>query len=356
MADIDVLVAAGLIPQNKIAAARAAASDAGNPSTTQTTSTQTTVMQAVAGTNASGCLDLSMNVSEGMSGSAVAALQRFLAQVGHYSGDITAYFGPVTREALEHFQKAEGIVLNGTPDTTGFGSAGPQTRATIKSISCGGASAASATGTASAEGLGTVAGPGDFFGYDLNELLDNYNADFSYEPNTSYDIDFSYNPDLGYDPDWGYELDFDFDLDFDWDSDFAYEPEFWASEEDAVKVYMEIKDSDGDFVEGSVKAIEVGSRTVTVRWDSENARNCSLEGDFLERNISIPTSGEADVYLANPSYTIASKITPSTYIAGFDTVESKYAFGLRVACDDGVLYGSSAQWSTMVHIKDGATE
>lgn len=357
MADIEVLIAAGLIPQQNIAAARAAvAGTSGTQPAPRQTSGTSSWSGTAAGTDASGCLDLSLNLREGMSGTAVAALQQFLARLGHYTGDVTSYFGPVTRKALETFQKAEGIVLQGTPDTTGYGLVGPKTRESIKAISCGGTGTAGSIGSASGDPSGLPAGPGDFFGYDLNDLLNNYDVDFTYEPNTSYDLDFSYNPDLGYDPDWGYELDFDFDLDFDWDSDFAYEPEFWASDEDAVRVYMEVKDSDGDFVEGSVAAIEVGGRTVTVRWDSENAKQCWLAGDFLERNISVPTSGEADIYLANPSYTIASKVTQSQYLSGFDLVESKYAFGLRVVCDDAVMYGSSAQWAAMVHIKDGVTE
>src|SRR3989338_6850347 len=58
----------------------------------------------------------------------VVALQSILKENWFYAHpEITGYFGLLTQQAVEAFQKAKGIVSNGTPQTTGYGRVGPQT-------------------------------------------------------------------------------------------------------------------------------------------------------------------------------------------------------------------------------------
>ena len=63
----------------------------------------------------------------------VTKLQRFLASNSaiYPEGLITGYFGPLTELAVKRWQAANGIVSSGTPDTTGYGVVGPNTRAAI---------------------------------------------------------------------------------------------------------------------------------------------------------------------------------------------------------------------------------
>lgn len=62
----------------------------------------------------------------------VSMLQRFLTGSGHYTfGEITGYYGSVTETAVQKWQSQNGVVSDGSPDTTGFGVVGPRTRAAI---------------------------------------------------------------------------------------------------------------------------------------------------------------------------------------------------------------------------------
>ena len=61
----------------------------------------------------------------------VGALQDFLASQGFFTGSTTAFFGPMTEEALKHWQAAQGIATSGVPGTTGWGVFGPKTRSVI---------------------------------------------------------------------------------------------------------------------------------------------------------------------------------------------------------------------------------
>lgn len=69
----------------------------------------------------------------GSTGSQVTELQTYLATNPsiYPSGLITGYFGPLTQAAVQRFQTAQGIVSDGTPETTGYGRVGPQTMARI---------------------------------------------------------------------------------------------------------------------------------------------------------------------------------------------------------------------------------
>jgi hypothetical protein len=65
----------------------------------------------------------------GYSGSDVESLQRYLIDQGLLAvGNATGYFGPLTQQGVESFQKREGIVSSGSVDTTGWGAFGPITR------------------------------------------------------------------------------------------------------------------------------------------------------------------------------------------------------------------------------------
>ena len=79
----------------------------------------------------------------GTEGSIVAVIQRILnqdpdtmvASVGAGStGHESNYFGAMTRQAVERFQKKYNIVATGTPETTGFGIVGPRTWQKMKEV------------------------------------------------------------------------------------------------------------------------------------------------------------------------------------------------------------------------------
>lgn len=311
------------------------------PTATATTSASTATSSS-APTGSVDCLDLVINLTEGVSGTAVTSLQNFLKQQGHFTHpQATGYFGPVTTKAVQLFQKAQGIVLNGTPSTTGFGAVGPKTRQTIKDLTCVGGSGANG-GTTD----GTNPGTGSFFGYDLDTLLNSYKPDFNYDVSSAYDFDSSYELDgeyeldFNYEVDMDYDLDFDFDADLDYDSDFDYELDFGGYGEDGVKVVFAAQATTSAFI-ASMNPIEVSSRNAVLQWDSDNADVCELSGDFPERNMFVPLKGQATVYLVNPSYTV-----PKTE----DT--SKPAFGFRLTCSVDETYGASASAILLLHIKE----
>jgi peptidoglycan hydrolase-like protein with peptidoglycan-binding domain len=66
----------------------------------------------------------------------ISKLQAFLAATGDFDHAVTGYFGPLTTAAVQSWQKRNGIVSAGTPDTTGYGYVGPRTRAAILAVSC----------------------------------------------------------------------------------------------------------------------------------------------------------------------------------------------------------------------------
>lgn len=94
-----------------------------------TTATATVTATPLAG--GSGCPSLSRTLARGASGEDVRALQAFLKGKGFFNEEPTGYFGAITEAALQSFQSAEGIVSSGDAASTGFGVAGPRTRARI---------------------------------------------------------------------------------------------------------------------------------------------------------------------------------------------------------------------------------
>lgn len=72
----------------------------------------------------------------GSRGADVTELQTYLAANTNIypSGLITGYFGPLTQTAVERFQVAQGIVSEGTPETTGYGRVGPRTMIRVNAL------------------------------------------------------------------------------------------------------------------------------------------------------------------------------------------------------------------------------
>ncbi len=91
----------------------------------------------------SSCITLSYNLYAGQTdastGGQVTQLQTYLG-----ISPTTGYFGPLTEEAVQNWQSAKGIVTSGSPDTTGYGFVGPQTRSVM---SCGGNASTVASNT-----------------------------------------------------------------------------------------------------------------------------------------------------------------------------------------------------------------
>ncbi len=82
------------------------------------------------------CVQLSrslfLGVSDSETAGEVSKLQQFLTKTGHYTyGKPTGYFGPATQIAVQAWQKSNGVVLSGSPETTGYGVVGPSTRSAI---------------------------------------------------------------------------------------------------------------------------------------------------------------------------------------------------------------------------------
>ena len=91
--------------------------------------------QAVVSTTASTtpCLMLNNNlyadITDATTNGEVSKLQQFLG------GRVTGYFGPLTLQLVQSWQTTHGVVSSGSPDTTGYGYAGPKTRT---AMSCAG--------------------------------------------------------------------------------------------------------------------------------------------------------------------------------------------------------------------------
>src|SRR3989344_1480327 len=78
------------------------------------------------------CPILASNLSFGMQGADVRALQTFLISHGALSSDsATGYFGKLTQSAVQDYQLQQDIISSGTSAATGFGKVGPKTRASI---------------------------------------------------------------------------------------------------------------------------------------------------------------------------------------------------------------------------------
>ena len=100
---------------------------------------------------------LTRDLSLGSRGDDVRDLQRFLISHGDLpAGNDTGYFGPLTQQAVQAFQRTQNIVSSGTSASTGFGAVGPRTRVAIISGSSrpSGASSGRASPTAASPSTG----------------------------------------------------------------------------------------------------------------------------------------------------------------------------------------------------------
>ncbi|MDO8572405.1 MAG: Ig-like domain-containing protein [bacterium] len=76
----------------------------------------------------------------------VKKLQEMLIADGSLSGEATGYYGQLTTQAVKKFQKKYNLVTTGAPDTTGYGLAGPGTRAKLNELYASTSSAQGAEG------------------------------------------------------------------------------------------------------------------------------------------------------------------------------------------------------------------
>lgn len=234
-------------------------------------------------------MKLTRNLDLGLSGADVTSLQEFLKSKNHLTVNPTGYFGTLTQSAVASFQKEEGIVLNGTPETTGLGRVGPTTRSIIEKISCVGSSATNTTN--------------DFFGYNLDDLFNN-------PPSLDYDIDF--NTDIAYDTSIDFdeyeiddfdEIDFeDFDFDFDEIEFDGNVSGYDTSLKDDVAVLLFAKAVNGEYLRGgATNPVAVPSADVELAWDSNKTRDCVLSGDLKEKRIPVPMRGTAKLTVTTPT-------------------------------------------------------
>lgn len=78
---------------------------------------------------------LSRTLSRTMKGEDVSLLQRFLIRAGLLEGDsATGYFGQLTENAVQRWQADNGVVAQGSPETTGYGVVGLKTRAVMQQM------------------------------------------------------------------------------------------------------------------------------------------------------------------------------------------------------------------------------
>lgn len=323
--DVDFLIAAGFIAPENAATARAAvtSSNTTNKNTTRNTSTPSSVNTNKISSNyteQNGCVVINSDLITGMSGPAITALQKFLKSQNLFNVDPTGYYGSVTQGAVESFQKAQGIVLNGTPETTGLGKVGPTTRNFIANISCG-----TTTGTAT-----TTPTSKDFFGYNLDELF-NYSVDTSYSSDFNYDSNFNYQPFSSYVVNTNYSVD-DYEVDWNYKVDSSYQVDSSYGSENNISVLLFAKAVNGQHLRGGNKLpVAVSSKNIELKWVSENADTCSLTGDYKDARLNVPTAGTANLTVTSSSYSAPNgaplhsfKVTCSNSktrsLAGSDTV------------------------------------
>lgn len=106
------------------------------------------VSTATPGVAVSECPYTSRVLKKGSSGADVTRLQQFLATdpAIYPEKSVTGYYGALTEAAVKRFQCKHKLVCDGTPESTGYGVAGPRT-ASLLALQCsnaGGASGAAA--------------------------------------------------------------------------------------------------------------------------------------------------------------------------------------------------------------------
>jgi len=83
------------------------------------------------------CPLITRSLKRGIRGQDVRELQKYLRSTGDFTFSTeTDYYGRVTEEAVQKWQKRNGVVSQGKPSSTGFGVFGPKTR-TVYGKMCG---------------------------------------------------------------------------------------------------------------------------------------------------------------------------------------------------------------------------
>ncbi|MEK7187296.1 MAG: Ig-like domain-containing protein [Patescibacteria group bacterium] len=72
--------------------------------------------------------------SPGMVNTQVTLLQQYLIDDGSYTGTPTGIYDQATIQAVQRFQTKQNLVTSGTPNTTGYGLAGPATRLKLNQL------------------------------------------------------------------------------------------------------------------------------------------------------------------------------------------------------------------------------
>lgn len=117
----------------------------------QTTSTASPAARTVTLEQKTGgwsrCLNYPMNIKLGYFDTSgdpgpIKLLQMYLASTGDFSGEPSGYYGSVTQKAMQSWQRQNGVVSSGTPESTGYGVLGPKTREALKAATCTGGSTA----------------------------------------------------------------------------------------------------------------------------------------------------------------------------------------------------------------------
>ena len=109
----------------------------GGGTTTGTTGTGTTTGGTTTTSSVSTFPTLTGPFSIGMRSEQVKLLQQMLKQDGVFTEEPTGYYGALTQKAVEQFQTKYNLVTSGTPGTTGYGLAGPGTRAKLNALYAG---------------------------------------------------------------------------------------------------------------------------------------------------------------------------------------------------------------------------
>ena len=101
------------------------------------------------------CPHVSRVLKNGASGPDVSRLQQFLARDPsvYPEAQVTGYFGALTEKAVQRFQCKNKLVCDGTPDSTGYGVAGPRTAA-LMALQCAEVSSGSGSTTGSSGSVG----------------------------------------------------------------------------------------------------------------------------------------------------------------------------------------------------------
>ena len=91
-----------------------------------------------------GTISVDQLLREGSTGSAVRALQEKLKALGNYDGTVTGRYGPLTKEAVRRFQRANGLTADGI--------AGPKTLTALGQLEAGDAAAGESSLNGGAQG------------------------------------------------------------------------------------------------------------------------------------------------------------------------------------------------------------